>query len=215
MLILLQEQMFHFFNSYFSPGAVSTFSTSFLDAGHDQPLDSQAIDLDLAFYEDGNPRTLTDDQIAIFRHSEIQSLLSERRKGLEDRQHDSEGQIIVPEETHGCFKKGFTPGYEFDQAEEDGDSGEDEEMEYERYILEESLDLARANYDKVPLATEESPLDYGDSHPKHDAERAGNSVIEARRIISYEDIIDSTEPTVKNGRSGSEKPRFIWPKIGN
>lgn len=34
---------------------------------------------DLEYYEDGVPRTLTDEQVAMFRHSEIQKLLAERR----------------------------------------------------------------------------------------------------------------------------------------
>lgn len=34
---------------------------------------------DLGYYEDGTRRTLTDDQIAMFRHSEIQRLLTARR----------------------------------------------------------------------------------------------------------------------------------------
>ncbi|KIW20201.1 hypothetical protein PV08_00776 [Exophiala spinifera] len=34
---------------------------------------------ELGFYEDGTKRTLTDAQIKMFRHSEIQRLLSERR----------------------------------------------------------------------------------------------------------------------------------------
>lgn len=39
--------------------------------------------LDIGFYEDGTRRTLTDDQIAMFRHSEIQRLLAERRRQKE------------------------------------------------------------------------------------------------------------------------------------
>lgn len=38
---------------------------------------------DLGFYSDGTRRTLTDEQIALFRHSEIQRLLAERRRRTE------------------------------------------------------------------------------------------------------------------------------------
>ena len=34
----------------------------------------------LGYYEDGNMRTLTEEQIKMFRHSEIHRLLSERRQ---------------------------------------------------------------------------------------------------------------------------------------
>ncbi|KAH7399516.1 hypothetical protein BKA66DRAFT_437062 [Pyrenochaeta sp. MPI-SDFR-AT-0127] len=38
----------------------------------------------LGYYPDGKKRTLTDEQIAMFRHSEIQSILRKRRLRLED-----------------------------------------------------------------------------------------------------------------------------------
>lgn len=47
-------------------------------AAIDPPLDARSEDL--GYYEDGTRRTLTDEQIALFRHSEIQRLLAERRR---------------------------------------------------------------------------------------------------------------------------------------
>lgn len=38
----------------------------------------------LGYYEDGAERTLTDEQIAMFRHTEIQTILRERRRRLEN-----------------------------------------------------------------------------------------------------------------------------------
>lgn len=54
----------------------------------DQPLADLEDANDLGYYEDGVRRTLTDEQIAMFRHSEIQRLLAERRrkKGIEEDQ---------------------------------------------------------------------------------------------------------------------------------
>jgi len=48
----------------------------------------------LGYYEDGTKRTLTGEQIAIFRHSEIQALLRARRHAAEAKQDkaDSEEQ---------------------------------------------------------------------------------------------------------------------------
>jgi hypothetical protein len=57
----------------------------------------EAEDDGLGYYEDGVKRTLTDEQIAIFRHSEIQTLLRNRRhaeEAIED-EHD----ITTLEET--------------------------------------------------------------------------------------------------------------------
>jgi len=49
---------------------------------------------DLGTYPDGTARTLTDDQIAMFRHSEIQTLLRERRRAREDAESDE--QVYSP-----------------------------------------------------------------------------------------------------------------------
>jgi len=50
----------------------------------------------LGYYPDGVKRTLTDDQIAIFRHSEMETLLRERRHleeaTMQDRENKNAGQ---------------------------------------------------------------------------------------------------------------------------
>lgn len=45
----------------------------------------------LGYYEDGVKRTLSDEQVAMFRHSEIQRLLAERRLRMEDRSSTLDG----------------------------------------------------------------------------------------------------------------------------
>jgi hypothetical protein len=55
----------------------------------------------LGYYADGVKRTLTDEQIAMFRHSEIQTLLRERRRAEDDiqptsRSLSSSGKTIDP-----------------------------------------------------------------------------------------------------------------------
>ena len=53
----------------------------------------------LGYYEDGMKRTLTDEQIAIFRHSEIQALLRDRRNAYERHKKDERNQAAsAPEE---------------------------------------------------------------------------------------------------------------------
>lgn len=48
--------------------------------------DGQEEEDDLGYYADGVKRTLTDEQIAIFRHSEIQSILRQRRHAEEAKE---------------------------------------------------------------------------------------------------------------------------------
>ena len=48
----------------------------------------------LGYYEDGVKRTLTDEQIAIFRHSETQALLRERRRAQEAKEVEEDSPVI-------------------------------------------------------------------------------------------------------------------------
>lgn len=52
----------------------------------------EGADEDLGFYKDGVRRTLTDEQIAMFRHSEIQRLLAERRR-QRDREEERQQKL--------------------------------------------------------------------------------------------------------------------------
>jgi hypothetical protein len=72
-----------FFQAHFSDNAVSQFDHDFLNKSQ-QPDVLQVDELEqwpeddgLGYYEDGVKRTLTDEQIEIFRHSELQE---QRRK---------------------------------------------------------------------------------------------------------------------------------------
>lgn len=46
----------------------------------------------LGHYDDGTPRTLTDEQIAMFRHSEIQAIIRKRRQQRENDGGSEEGE---------------------------------------------------------------------------------------------------------------------------
>lgn len=60
------------------------FSTHFLGPVADS--EDTAEDDELGYYDDGVKRTLTDEQIAIFRHSEIEALLREQRHEKEAKE---------------------------------------------------------------------------------------------------------------------------------
>ncbi|KAJ9615662.1 hypothetical protein H2200_001738 [Cladophialophora chaetospira] len=66
-------------------------------------------DDDLGHYEDGAKRTLTDTQIKLFRHSEIQRLLSERRAAAEkaSKQKSSKGDDISSQGPREARKRRF------------------------------------------------------------------------------------------------------------
>lgn len=80
---LLQFHRSHFPGRRSPPLSHPTLGFSSEHTSHD--LENNAHDDDvLGHYQDGVERTLTDEQIAIFRHTEIQQLLRERReKGVD------------------------------------------------------------------------------------------------------------------------------------
>lgn len=76
-----------FYEAHFSQGALSSFGSNFLNpTGEDQPQDEvweeeeDDDDDGLGYYEDGVKRTLTDEQIEIFRHSELEELRKQQEK---------------------------------------------------------------------------------------------------------------------------------------
>lgn len=100
---MYQEDLYAFHARTFgspAPGQHShTNQGSHNDAAHDE---SQVEDDDLGYYPDGAKRTLTDDQIAMFRHSEIYSILRERQVRKENLEAEgveqSEGMFSQSEE---------------------------------------------------------------------------------------------------------------------
>jgi hypothetical protein len=62
-----------------------------------EAVEEQIYDGDdgLGYYDDGAKRTLTDEQIAMFRHSEIHKILLQRRRRLEDG--ESLESILTPQ----------------------------------------------------------------------------------------------------------------------
>ncbi|KAJ9611815.1 uncharacterized protein PV06_00694 [Exophiala oligosperma] len=84
---------------------------------------------ELGFYEDGTKRTLTDAQIKMFRHSEIQRLLSERRaaqqmeKKRQKRMHAGNRHKAVASEGSRQFDDAFPEqGQELDALMYDDES---------------------------------------------------------------------------------------------
>lgn len=78
-----------FHEAHFGQHAIASFRNTFIEPSIDKPLDETTVDGfweeedDLGYYDDGVKRTLTDEQIEIFRHSELEALRKEeQKKGL-------------------------------------------------------------------------------------------------------------------------------------
>ncbi|KAJ0161903.1 hypothetical protein CTA2_5416 [Colletotrichum tanaceti] len=93
------DDLMAFFDTHFSDAAVQAFKSDFFnpsqhfgaaDAGHSfedgvDLLEEVEEEDDLGYYPDGVKRTLTDEQIAMFRHSELEALKREQARAAERR----------------------------------------------------------------------------------------------------------------------------------
>lgn len=81
-----EDDLFSFHEKHFSQAAIASFGETFMDRSgehksySDMTYETWEEDDDLGYYEDGVKRTLTDAQIEIFRHSELEALRKEQEK---------------------------------------------------------------------------------------------------------------------------------------
>lgn len=101
--ICIQDDLSNFFDSHFSDDAVKAFHLQYFDPGGDALQHVQSRNFEniqseedrggegyeeddgLGYYPDGVKRTLTDEQIEIFKHSELHALEREKEKEEERR----------------------------------------------------------------------------------------------------------------------------------
>ncbi|KAL2063513.1 hypothetical protein VTL71DRAFT_5318 [Oculimacula yallundae] len=97
-----QDDLSSFHERHFSTSSTTRFSKDFLGPVEEEYYEEEEeYDDGLGYYDDGVKRTLTDEQIAIFRHSEIEALLRERRHVAEEKEHkdayDAEEAVSLEE----------------------------------------------------------------------------------------------------------------------
>lgn len=88
MKLTIQTELESFHAAHFSNTSSNHFAQHFLG-----PIDGDHFDETddgLGYYDDGVKRTLTDAQIAIFRHSEIQAILRDRRYAEEAKSNNDD-----------------------------------------------------------------------------------------------------------------------------
>jgi hypothetical protein len=173
--------------------------------GYDEWYDDDEEEDDgLGYYPDGVKRTLTDDQIAIFRHSEMEALKRAAGKKAEAEANrksfaGAAGETAAREEGRGSAKR---------KAElSDGEEEEEGEISSATPPLlvptekkskkrrkkrknglkdgEEPVDLRKRTWDVVDtgLAT----LDYGEEEGEDGGARGGEGRAVQRRTVSYDD----------------------------
>lgn len=102
--------------------------------------DLEDEDDDLGYYPDGVKRTLTDDQVAMFRHSEVYSLLRERQR--EKEKADAEPGAEAKEDQSNKHLTSIAGDSEIPRSLEDTIGGDsDDEEEYARFLESEQREL--------------------------------------------------------------------------
>lgn len=98
-----QTDLFSFHETHFGDTALATFAKDFLSPSktlHEEEIHhdeneyyEDEEDDGLEYYPDGVKRTLTDEQIAMFRHSELQALQRAQEKGQAPRRPNSSSSV--------------------------------------------------------------------------------------------------------------------------
>ncbi|KAI8951939.1 hypothetical protein F4801DRAFT_578036 [Xylaria longipes] len=133
-----------FHATHFSNHAISLFDSQFLrpdfahvdDAGyyHYEEEDDDGDNDGLGYYPDGVKRTLTDEQIAIFRHSELEALRRAERKALKPETGNSPASDPASEEAvHTPADNGMSRANS--DVADDAEGSEDGEIETEKPVL--------------------------------------------------------------------------------
>lgn len=170
----------------------------------------------LGHYADGFKRTLTDEQIAIFRHTEIQELLRERRQRADTLAGSALGLDHI-----AAARSSQAPSPERENlslpslpADEDGECGMKEE--------EQSCDNSKTQDECLNSASNVHNPAVGHVHQDLNQvlriEQLTNVKINppARKVIRYEedDLAPNPNPTAASlCRKAPVKSRFVWPEL--
>lgn len=188
--MMLQADLGSFHSSHFSPTSTEHFATNFLEPVEDNYLQD---DDGLGYYSDGVKRTLTDEQIEIFRHSEIQALLRDQRYA--DDEQEAQGNAYgnysaqnictdtadVPVDEQSA-EAGRSRRSEKQQTQATSKKGKKMQQQKKSFYKQHvKSDLRKRTWDKVETGLES--LDYGEE--VNDATPSGSA--SQRKQVSYDD----------------------------
>ncbi|CAD0091461.1 unnamed protein product, partial [Aureobasidium mustum] len=186
-------------------------------------VDENLDDDGLGYYADGVKRTLTDDQIAMFRHSEIQTLLRERRRRREVS--ESETSHDIPSKPAQPVGDTSPPDTAEDTVRQRSASSSDSQglgkRKWQRFIDTSETNPEYLTHRRIARELDEQKassidLAYGDedsTYPVAEKQSRDTSISQTgRKEISYD---DAHEPVPAQPHSKpSQTPKFIWPTLG-
>ncbi|KAL2798107.1 hypothetical protein BJX66DRAFT_296477 [Aspergillus keveii] len=138
----------------------------------------------LGYYPDGVKRTLTDEQIRIFRHSEIHAILRERQIKQENEEYDRR----VSEQAGDLGASGQAASTEEDVQAQAGDQTKLDSSAAGVKRPAAEVALKESAVKRQATAPADVSLDYGEESPAQQPTRKpAVSHFAGRRIISYDD----------------------------
>ncbi|KAI9374408.1 hypothetical protein BJX61DRAFT_309453 [Aspergillus egyptiacus] len=153
---------------------------------HDVEEEEQNDEDDLGYYPDGVKRTLTDEQIRIFRHSEIHALLRERQIKAENEEY---ARRMGNNSEASAVTETVSPSPVEESAASDR-AGKDKISDTQTVGVKRAADEGASGKQaaKRQAATAEVYLDYNEeSAAQQSSRRPVASQFAGRRIISYDD----------------------------
>lgn len=181
-----------------------------------------ADDDGLGYYPDGVKRTLTDEQIAMFRHSEIQTLLRERR-----RRDNAESDIMsdAPSKSPQPVGDGNTDT-DSKRARQPSlsasDSHASEKRKWQKFIEVSETNPEHLTHRRIARELDEQKassidLAYGHEGSTDPApSKRPKSTLYAsdgRQQVAYSD--SDHVGSIHRSSKGFHKPNFLWPTLGH
>ena len=172
---------------------------------------------DLGYYPDGVKRILTNDQIAIFRHSELHGLLrqqsvrDEGAAGNVERQFDPDSSPLHTL-SRASNNGGLLPTPVVNEEFDLGCNSEDDEEEYQNFLAVERERLVpRSSHIRARRSKSTCPQDRSISTRR--LVRELDKVNDTTNTLDYDDYAVTNKPSMKsNGRDGK---RMWWPRLGS
>ncbi|OIW24100.1 hypothetical protein CONLIGDRAFT_125526 [Coniochaeta ligniaria NRRL 30616] len=194
--VITQAELDSFHDTHFGSAGIEHFSTNFLPAHDAQHIehashfhqdevyeDDEQEDDGLGYYEDGMKRTLTDEQIAMFRHSELEALRRSQESATLKPATSSAAATIteVPNDTEAA-EPGELQSEDNLPSEAVKSAGKRRKRRRTKARVEpEKPDLRKRTWDVVDTGL--ASLDYGDEPQESSAAPRPAQ----RRHISYDD----------------------------
>jgi Protein of unknown function (DUF3807) len=214
-----QESLLHFHAAHF-PGqpppltAHPTLGWPSTNAVNDFNISTE--ESVLGYYADGVERTLTDDQIAIFRHTEIQELLRARREreraDAESADQSCHTSSVIPAGALFAERRDPSPR---PWTVHDHESCNSKEKKYPGLSARNLDGRLGAASDQVDTDLDDAGQDLGQALSAEQLERLEIKPC-PRRVIRYDEdglAAESQQASSTLTRQAFFKPKFGWPEL--